>query len=132
MAGRYVLKVLLDFAASHQLHGYPGACARLHGHNWKVEVEVEARRLDPLGMGMDFKRIKALAREVVDGLDHRHLNELPPFRDRNPTAEHLAAHLHAELAPRLAGEHTRLLAVTVWETDRAGVRYTETDEEEPA
>ncbi len=125
MAGRYTLKVLLEFAASHQLHGYPGECARLHGHNWKVEIEVEAQGLDGLGMGMDFKRIKALAREAVDRLDHRHLNELPPFRERNPTAERIAEHLYRELAPAFAGERTRLLAVTVWETDRAGVRYSE-------
>ena len=125
MTGRYTLKVLVDFAASHSLRDYPGDCSRLHGHNWKVEVEVETRELDELGMGVDFKTIRRAAREVTDTLDHRHLNDLPPFQAVNPTAEHIAAHLFRELAARLNDERVRVSAVTVWETDRACVRYSE-------
>ena len=42
MTARYTLKVLSEFAAAHSLRDYPGDCKRLHGHNWKVEVEVAA------------------------------------------------------------------------------------------
>ncbi len=125
MTGRYTLKVLVDFAAAHSLRDYPGDCARLHGHNWKVEVEVEARELDALGMGVDFKTIRRAAREVTDALDHRYLNELPAFETLNPTAENIAAHLFRELAARLNDERVRVSAVTVWETERACVRYSE-------
>ena len=125
MIGRYTLKVLVDFAAAHSLRDYPGDCARLHGHNWKVEVEVEARELDALGMGVDFKTIRRAAREVTDALDHRYLNELPAFETLNPTAENIAAHLFRELAARLNDERVRVSAVTVWETERACVRYSE-------
>ena len=125
MSGRYTLKVQVDFAAAHSLRDYPGDCARLHGHNWKVEVEVTALRLDAVGMGLDFRTIRRAAREVVDRLDHRYLNEIPPFDELNPTAEHIAAHIFRELAARLNDERVRVSAVTVWETERASVRYSE-------
>jgi len=125
MSGRYTLKVQVDFAAAHSLRDYPGDCARLHGHNWKVEVEVCAERLDAVGMGLDFRTIRHAAREVVDRLDHRYLNELSPFDTLNPTAEHIAAYIFRELAERLNDGRVRVSAVTVWETERASVRYSE-------
>ncbi len=125
MPPRYTLKVVTDFASAHTLRGYPGACARLHGHNWKVEVEVVARELDEVGMGIDFKKIKAAAREVTARLDHRYLNELEPFDTINPTAENLAAHIYRMLARMLDGPRVRVSQVTLWETERACVRYSE-------
>ncbi len=128
MGGCYTLKVITDFAAAHWLRDYPGDCSRLHGHNWKVEVEVETRTLDGMGMGLDFKTIRRETRAVTDDLDHRCLNELPPFADANPTAENIAAYIYRELAQRLDDGRVRVAAVTLWETDRACVRYTEEDE----
>lgn len=125
MPGVYTLKVLTDFAAAHSLRGYPGDCARLHGHNWKVEVEVRAAQLDELGMVLDFKVIKAATRRACDALDHRFLNEIAPFDRVNPTAENIAAHLHQTLAKELNTDRAHVLAVTVWETDRACARYSE-------
>ena len=124
-AARYTLKVLTDFAAAHVLRGYPGQCAQLHGHNWKVEVEVVASSLDDIGMGLDFKTIKAAAKGVIGELDHQYLNEIPPFDRINPTAENIAAFLYRELAHRLNDDRVRVSAVTIWETDRASVKYTE-------
>ncbi|MBK1691258.1 6-carboxytetrahydropterin synthase QueD [Ectothiorhodospira mobilis] len=121
----YTLKVLTDFASAHTLRDYPGDCARLHGHNWKVEVEVRATRLDRLGMAVDFKTVKALAREIAGHLDHRYLNDLEPFRDINPTAEHIAAWFFQEMAGRLDAPGVQVSAVTLWETERACVRYSE-------
>lgn len=125
MAARYTLRILTDFAAAHALRQYDGECARLHGHNWKVEVEVSASALNEVGMGVDFKVIKSAAKGVIDELDHQHLNEIPPFDRLNPTAENIAAFLYGELARRLNDDRVRVSAVTLWETERACVRYTE-------
>lgn len=125
MAAKYTLRILADFASAHTLRGYPGACARMHGHNWKVEVEVEARQLDEVGMGVDFKVIKTATRELAAQLDHRYLNELEPFTEINPTAENIAAHFYRELSQALNQPHIRVSAVTLWETERACVRYEE-------
>lgn len=125
MAACYTLKVLTEFAAAHSLRDYPGDCRRLHGHNWKVEAEVVAHALDAIGMGMDFKAIRQAAKEVGDRLDHHYLNEIEPFDRLNPTAENIAAYFYRELGTLLNNERARVSAVTLWETDRASVRYTE-------
>ena len=125
MAAVYTLKILTDFAAAHYLRDYEGVCSRLHGHNWKVEVNVQARQLDKVGMGIDFKDIKAATRDLIGGLDHYNLNDLPPFDTVNPTAENIAAFLYRELAQRLNTDTVQVHAVTLWETDRACVTYTE-------
>lgn len=127
MSGRYILSVVTDFSASHILEGHPGKCGRLHGHNWSVEVEVEARELDRLGMAIDFAELKTATRQIVEAMDHRHLNDLPEFADINPTAEHVASVIYQALRAWLNGHHARLNAVTVWETASARVRYTEED-----
>ena len=122
---RYSLKVSAAFAAAHSLRNYPGECSRLHGHNWKIEVEVEAAALDELGMAMDFKTVKRAARDLAGELDHRYLNEISPFDKINPTAENIAAYLYAGLSETLNTDIARVTAVTLWETDTACVRYSE-------
>ena len=126
MAAQYTLKVLAEFAAAHQLRGYPGNCSRMHGHNWKVEVEVTGCKLDEVGMVTDFKTMKKAAKAVADRLDHFYLNDIPPFECINPTAENLAAWFYREVGLLLNNEHAHVSAVTLWETDRACVTYRET------
>jgi 6-pyruvoyltetrahydropterin/6-carboxytetrahydropterin synthase len=123
--GRYTLKVITDFASAHTLRDYPGACQRLHGHNWKLEVETEGTCLDELGRVIDFKTLKETACSLVSELDHQYLNHIPPFDTVNPTAENIAAYLYRGLGQRLNDARVRVVAVTLWETDRACVRYTE-------
>lgn len=125
MGARYTLKVVSDFASAHTLRDYPGACSRMHGHNWKVEAEVVATQLDTVGMGVDFKKIKHAVKELTDTLDHRYLNEIEPFDSINPTAENIAAWLYQGLSKVLNNEHIQVSALTLWETERACVRYTE-------
>ena len=121
----YTLKIVTDFAAAHTLRNYPGDCANLHGHNWKVEVEVVATSLNDVGIGMDFKQIRKNAKAICDDLDHTYLNDLDAFSDINPTAENIAAYLFQALKKHLNTDTTHVSAVTIWETERACVTYTE-------
>src|SRR5438309_8585297 len=43
----FELRVKVEFPAAHHLDGYPGDCARPHGHNWGIEVFARSRKLDP-------------------------------------------------------------------------------------
>lgn len=128
MTAPFTLKILADFASAHTLRDYPGACNRMHGHNWKVEVEVEATELDNIGMGVDFKVIKTAAREIAGRLDHYYLNDLEPFTEINPTAENIAVYFFNELTQQLNNDAIRVSAVTLWETERACVTYRGTSE----
>jgi 6-pyruvoyltetrahydropterin/6-carboxytetrahydropterin synthase len=99
----------------------------MHGHNWWVEAEVETTVLDGVGMGVDFREVKQALRAVTEVLDHRVLNEIPPFTEVNPTAENVAAyfagHVARDLRERHPGRPIRVRAITLWETDHSAVRY---------
>lgn len=106
------------FSASHQLDGLPAEhqCARLHGHNYVIEVVLAGDRLNPVGFVRDYGEL-APVKAYIDGeLDHRHLNFVLPM---NPTAEHLAAWLY----DRFAGELPELVAVRVSETPKTWAEY---------
>lgn len=125
MPAKYTLKVVTEFASAHTLRDYPGACSRMHGHNWKVEAEVEATELNSIGMAIDFKEIKREVRDIAGKLDHYYLNEIEPFTEINPTAENIAKYFFQELAKRLNNDSITVSALTLWETERACVRYQE-------
>ena len=126
MASSYQLKIVTDFASAHTLRDYPGACSRMHGHNWKVELEVVASSLDNIGMGIDFKEIKKCTRQVTAELDHRYINEIKPFDEINPTAENIAAYIYNGVSELINSDRIRVESVTLWETERACVKYSET------
>jgi 6-pyruvoyltetrahydropterin/6-carboxytetrahydropterin synthase len=119
----YVLTVREDFSAAHRLPASGSKCERLHGHNWKVEVQVEAETLDGAGMAIDFHELKAMTGEILEDLDHRLLNELPAFEHRNPTAENLARYVYERLADRLPRERVKLDRVRVWESETTAATY---------
>jgi len=125
MRKRYKMKIVTDFAAAHWLRNYSGVCNRLHGHNWKVEVDVVAYDLDEIGMGLDFKDIKDATKTLIGELDHRNLNDLSPFDKLNPTAENISAYLYQELSAKINTDRVQVNAVTLWETERACVTYSE-------
>jgi len=125
MPAKYTLKVVSDFASAHTLREYPGACSRMHGHNWKVETEVEATTLDNVGMAIDFKAIRKATKELTGKLDHYYLNDIAPFDEINPTAENIAAYIFKGLSETLNSDRVKVKAITLWETERACVRYTE-------
>jgi len=125
----YELSVRAEFCAAHRLVGYPGNCKNTHGHNWGVTAFVRCQELDELGMGLDFREIKLLVREALSTLDHACLNDLPPFREQNPTAENIARHLHQDLGARLAARvpngRATVSRILVTETPGAEVAYWE-------
>ncbi len=128
---RYIVRATTEFSAAHVLRGYPGACERIHGHNFKVELEVEAHDLDEIGMAVDFTEIEAIAASIARDLDHRLLNDVAPFTEVNPTAENIGAYFWTRTKTALVGTsrgaHVRLRAVTVRENDRSSVTYTEAE-----
>ncbi|MBN2644765.1 MAG: 6-carboxytetrahydropterin synthase QueD [Desulfuromonadaceae bacterium] len=119
----YKLKIITQFAAAHNLMNYEGDCENLHGHNWKVEVTVSATELDKSGLGIDFKILKARSKEILGRLDHKYLNELPPFVERSPSSENISRYLYEELAKALNSSTVSVAEVTVWESENACASY---------
>ncbi|SNB45632.1 6-carboxytetrahydropterin synthase QueD [Geobacter sp. DSM 9736] len=121
----FLLKIHTYFAAAHCLTHYQGDCENLHGHNWKVEVAVTARELDQAGLGIDFKILKSETNQLLKTLDHKYLNELPPFADLSPSSENIARYLYRELSEKLNTQNVNVHMVTVWESDYANASYYE-------
>ena len=119
----YDIFIKTHFSSGHHLRDYPGSCELPHGHNWKVTVTVRAHELDEIGMGIDFKILKAKVNEVVDYLDHKVLNDLQEFTDINPSSENIARFIYQELSAPLQHERYQLYSVTVYETDTSGLTY---------
>jgi 6-pyruvoyltetrahydropterin/6-carboxytetrahydropterin synthase len=120
----YELTVKNEFAASHALRDYEGKCKNLHGHTWHVEIIVAGKMLNKAGMLIDFKEIKRHLHELLETLDHAHLNDLAYFKKVNPTSEHIAKYLFDCLKEKL--HSVRVKKVTVWESEKSGASYDET------
>ena len=118
----YYIRSESSFDSAHFLKGYAGKCSNLHGHRWRVVVELGAPKLSEekqtKGMVLDFGDLKSALKEICDNLDHCliyeagslrrktvealfeegfHLVEVP-FR---PTAENFARYFYEEI--RAAG-----------------------------
>jgi len=119
----YKLELSHSFGAAHKLENYVGACANLHGHTWKIDIIIETEKLIN-DMIVDFKDLKKI---IDERFDHKYINEQV---DYNPTAENISKDIYS-MINKLFSERTKedqlqpVIKVTVWESEKAGITYTE-------
>lgn len=121
----YELTVSTHFDAAHSLTDYPGECARLHGHTFRVDVVVAGEALNKIGLVYDFKDLKDKINNILGRFDHRHLNEIPPFDITTPTAENIANFLYHEIKSGGLPANVSIKRVDVWESASARLSYSE-------
>ena len=68
----HLQKETFKFSAAHFLVFPDGSAERLHGHNYRVYVTIDAA-LDRFGLVLDFKTVKPVIRDMVDDLDEHWL-----------------------------------------------------------
>lgn len=105
---RYSVHIEERFEAAHRLVGHP-KCGELHGHSYRVEVELSGYKLDGSGMLIDFGTLKPAVREVIHQLDHTFLNLVL----EQPTAESVCQYFWERLLD------FPVTLVRVWETATA-------------
>ncbi len=124
-----------EFSASHRLHVPAlsddenrrtfGKCnnPRGHGHNYRVEITIAGGDVAETGVVMPLPEFEAIVkREVIDLLDHQHLNDdVPAFASLNPSVENIARTIWDFLHDKLNG--ARLRRVRVWETAKTYAEY---------
>jgi len=120
----YEVEIIANFSAAHQLRDYQGKCERLHGHNYRVHVTARRNELGAGGMVIDFGELKRVTSEALERLDHRFLNEIPPFDTLEPSAENLAGYLFEDISQRLGASGRYLHKVSVWESETSCATYT--------
>ena len=130
----YTVTETVFFCYGHRLLEYQGKCLHLHGHNGKVEIELQAETLDRLGMVVDFSDIGDAMKEWIDAnLDHRMLlreddpmcevltGMKEPFFKMgvNPTAEAIVKVIYVEAIRR----EFPVREVRLWETEASVASY---------
>lgn len=108
------------FSASHIIEGLPEThkCSRLHGHNYRVELVLEADSLDPYGFIVDYHDLKPFKDIIDNELDHRHLNDILPGAT---SAEAIARWLYS----RARAIWPQVVKVRVSETEKTWAEYSE-------
>lgn len=134
----YIVKTEDSFDSAHFLAGYDGKCKNIHGHRWKVVLEVCGEALDDGGMVMDFTDLKQELKKITKEFDHSFIIEKNSLRyitykalledgfkiievDFRPTAENFSKYFYDEF--RSKGYNVR--AVEVYETPKNCARYEE-------
>jgi 6-pyruvoyltetrahydropterin/6-carboxytetrahydropterin synthase len=120
----FEVMIKTEFASAHNLRDYEGACEAIHGHNWKVDILVEAKELDETGLAVDFNLLKEKSGAIIGELDHIYLNEHKAFKTSNPSSENIARYIFDSLKKDLP-DGVELKKITVWETDDAAASYYE-------
>lgn len=132
----YIVKTEECFDSAHFLAGYDGKCRNIHGHRWKVVIEVEREKISEDGMVIDFTDLKKELKEIVDGFDHALIIERNSLKyatfkalaeekfkiievDFRPTAENFAKYFFDEFSAKYSG----IRAVEVYETPKNCARY---------
>jgi 6-pyruvoyltetrahydropterin/6-carboxytetrahydropterin synthase len=108
-----------SFEAAHQLFKVPEAhkCRRMHGHSYRVELELSGP-VDPhSGFVADFFDVEAAFAPLHQKLDHHYLNEIEGLE--NPTAENIAIWIWDRVKPVLP----QLATVIVYETQDCWAEY---------
>ncbi len=121
----YEVTIIKSFSAAHLLSEIGGKCEELHGHNFKVEVTVGAPKLNSDGILIDFRLLKKWLKEILDQMDHQHLNDLPFFKGKNPSSENVACFIYKKMQDKVAVSGVKMLRVKVWESESAAVTYRE-------
>lgn len=125
-----------DICASHQLRRSDwsdeknreifGQCARLHGHQYRLEITLEGPISEETGMLINGYEVDRVVQEkILAVMDHHHLNDdIPFFKDHLPTAEWIAVWAFRELKASFP-EGVALGAVRIYETPQLFSEYSE-------
>lgn len=108
------------FEAAHRLPNVPAThkCHRMHGHSYRVELQLEGP-IDPAtGFVIDFFDVEHAFGPLLQQLDHHTLNDIDGLE--NPTAEHISMWIWARTKPLLPA----LSSVKVYETPACWAEYT--------
>lgn len=125
MSNPYITKVF-HFCAAHQYGNSKwsdkknkevfGPDAKVHGHNYKLEVTVTGEINPDTGFLIDLGELSKIVNDnVLSKLDHSQFEkDLPYFKDKQPSSENLVIFIWEEISKRLTG--AKLYRIRIVET----------------
>jgi 6-pyruvoyltetrahydropterin/6-carboxytetrahydropterin synthase len=117
----YSITTEASFDAAHFLKNYNGKCKNIHGHRWRIIVEVQSENLktdmQEYGMITDFGELKRDLKKLADKFDHTFIYEKGSLKkelvemlkaedfalnevDFRPTAENFSKYFYDEMTNR--------------------------------
>ena len=122
----YKLAVKKDFIAQHYLVGGDwGPENQKHSHHYWIEIQLGGKDLDAHGFVVDIVEVNAGLEKLISYYRDKTLNDLPEFKDLNPSIENLARISHQALYQTIHGKGISDLSVKVWEDEIASVTFKE-------
>lgn len=136
----YIIKTEHSFDSAHFLANYSGKCSNIHGHRWRVVVEIMndnlQTNLQSMGMLVDFSELKMHLKEEVDFLDHALIIEKGTLKNKTidalkeenfriievvfrPTAENFSKYFYDKMTEK----GYRVKSSTVYETPNNSATY---------
>ncbi len=120
----YTVAVKRDFVAQHFLIGGDwGAENEWHSHHYQVEVQLHGTTLDRHGYLVDIVEINHQLESLIARYRDKTLNDLPEFKDLNPSLEHFARIFCQALAERIQAPNLSAVTVNLWENDTTWAAY---------
>jgi 6-pyruvoyltetrahydropterin/6-carboxytetrahydropterin synthase len=120
----YSVAVKRDFVAQHFLIGGDwGAENDWHSHHYQVEVHLQGPTLDTHGYLVDIVDINTHLEALVAYYRDKTLNDLPEFKDLNPSLEHFARIFCRALSERIQASNLSDVIVKMWENETTWAAY---------
>lgn len=134
----YIIQSEHSFDSAHFLATYDGKCKNIHGHRWRVIVEVQKNQLIESGqlegMVTDFTYLKDDVKALADAFDHGLIIQEGTMRDKTlecliedgfniimvdfrPTAENFAEYFYKKMEEK--GYHVKRAIVYETPTNSA-------------
>ncbi|MDD4251224.1 MAG: 6-carboxytetrahydropterin synthase [Candidatus ainarchaeum sp.] len=128
----FEIKTSANFEAAHRLSNYAGKCNRIHGHNWKVELEAKSKKINNQEMVLDFTVLKEILKEfdhfliLKDNKENKKIvNSIPKewikWLSFEPTAEQLSKYLSKKIFEKGTLES---ITIRVWESEKSYAEFT--------
>jgi 6-pyruvoyltetrahydropterin/6-carboxytetrahydropterin synthase len=118
----FEISVEMNFFASHQLVLPDGSKESAHEHIWEVAAFVNSKKLNNIGIVMDFRELRQMLEDITAPFDKKMLNNLEYFQKNNPSAENVAKFIFEKLEPLLP-ENVKLSGISVVEAPQSKAKF---------
>ena len=120
----YHVAVRKDFMAQHYLIGGDwGEENQKHTHHYVLELDLRGKELDQHGYLVDIDDIERNLKRVIKKFSDKTLNDMPEFKDQNPSLERFARIICEDLFNHIKAENINQFIVTLWENEVAWASY---------
>jgi 6-pyruvoyltetrahydropterin/6-carboxytetrahydropterin synthase len=126
---KYTIRTNGEFESAHSIREYVETESGkfidepIHGHTWKIEAFIASQTVNQrTGFAIDFLDIKKKVDELCEYLDHKLINEVPPFDKINPSTENISKWFYDNII-EIVPERSYLERVVVWEGPNNYVIY---------